>query len=252
MRVHSQRLQRRCIAVSAVFVLSSLAQAAFAAGNEGSEKAFFAPVPIVPRASCGPGDRPETGLQGQVPANLRAAGFNGFNCNLQLVGQAKGDGANWQSAEFKDRAGHTCGYHGTAIATANRTTLGSSVVDISNPAAPVVTGHLTTIGMLDPWESLKVNVPRQLLAAENAHGGNGGPEIDVYDISLDCRSPQLLSSIAVGKADGSTGIVAPVVGHEGNWAPDGLTYYGGDLRTGGGRYYAVDMVDPRNPKLLAV
>jgi hypothetical protein len=44
--------------------------------------------------------------------------------------------------------------------------------------------------------------------------------------------------------------VAPVIGHEGSWAPDGLTYYGGDLVTNGGQYYAVDATDPTAPKLI--
>ena len=38
------------------------------------------------------------------------------------------------------------------------------------------------------------------------------------------------------------GIVAPVIGHEGSLAPDGLTYYGGDLRNA--QYYAVDTTNP--------
>jgi len=212
------------------------------------------PVTAVPRATCGPNDDQESALQGQVPAYLRASGFKGFNCNLALIGQVRGDGANWQSDEFKDRAGHVCGYHGTSFSTTNRTSVGVSVVDITDPTNPTVTTHLTTTSMLDPWESLKVNDRRQLLAADNGHNGGfgaGGPQVDFYDISTDCRSPQLLSSIAVGQADGSTGIVATVMGHEGNWAPDGLTYYGADLRTGGGRYYAVDATDATHPKLLA-
>jgi hypothetical protein len=235
------------LAVPAAFVLSSLALSAFAVDSSITEKAL---APTVPRASCGAGDHPETALQGQVPAYIRSAGFKGFNCNLQLVGQVKGDGANWQTAEFKDRAGHICGYHGTSFSTANRTSLGVSAVDVTNAASPIATSHLTTISMLDPWESLKVNDRRQLLAADNGHNGGGGPEVDIYDISLDCRTPQLLSSIAVGKADGSTGVPATVLGHEGNWAPDGLTYYIGDLRSNGGRYYAVDTADPVHPKLI--
>jgi hypothetical protein len=215
--------------------------AAFAAGPS---------LPIVPRAVCGPGDHPETALQGQVPANLRATGFHGFNCNLQLVGQSKGDGANWQTTEFKDRAGHVCGYYGTAFTTAGRTHTGVPVVDLTDASDPTPSGvYLTTTSMLDPWESLKVNDRRQLLAADNGHNGGGGPEVDIYDISQDCRFPQLLSSIAVGTAGGG-GAVATVVGHEGSWAPDGLTYYGGDLRTNGGQYYAVDTVDPTHPKLI--
>src|SRR5207248_447504 len=97
-------------------------------------------------------------------------------------------------------------------------------------------------------ESLKVNERRQLLAADNGHNGGGGPGIDIYDISGDCRVPQLLSSVAVGKPDGSTGAPSQVIGHEGWWAPAGLTYYGGDINLQ--QYYAVDTADRTPPKLI--
>src|SRR5277367_5560731 len=221
------------------------------------------PPPLtVPKATCGQRDHPETALQGQVPAYLRAMGFQGFNCNLELVGQVRSDGANWQSDEFRehrdDRRDHTCAYHGTAYATATgpstgRTQIGVPVIDMTNPSAPVPTSYLTSISMLDPWESLKVNTPRELLAADNAHnggGGQGGPEVDVYDLSVDCRFPQLLASRAVGTGtDG--GMVSPIFpnGHEGAFAPDGLTYYRGDLANG--TYHAIDMSDPTRPKEIA-
>jgi hypothetical protein len=232
---------------SALLGISCLALSAFAAGG-GPVAGVGVPL-SVPRAACGPGDHPESALQGQVPAYLRAAGFKGFNCNLQLIGQSKGDGANWQTTEFKDSAGHICGYHGTAFTTANRTHVGVPVIDVTNASAPTPNGYLTTTSMLDPWESLKVNERRQLLAADNGHNGGGGPEVDIYDISADCRFPQLLASVPVGTAGGG-GTVSPVVGHEGAWAPDGLTYYGGDLRTNGGQYYAVDTTNPRAPTLI--
>jgi hypothetical protein len=206
----------------------------------------------VPKAHCSEQDHAETGLQGQVSAALRASGFKGFNCNLTLIGQVRGDGANWQTAEFKDRV-HKCAYHGTSYSTANRTQLGVPVADVTDPTNPVVTGYLTTSSMLDPWESLKVNERRQLLGADEAFNGGlfgaGGPAIDIYDISGDCRYPQLLASIGVGNANGTTGIPLGVVGHEGSWAPDGLTYYGGDLTNK--QYYAVDTTIPTKPKLLA-
>jgi hypothetical protein len=206
----------------------------------------------VAKAHCGANDRPETGLQGQVSAALRASGFQGFNCNLKLVGQVRGDGANWQTAEFKDRV-HKCAYHGTSYSTANRTQLGVPVIDVTNPETPTVTGYLTTSSMLDPWESLKVNERRQLLGADEAFNGglfgNGGPGLDIYDLSGDCRYPQLLASVGVGNPNGTTGIPVGVVGHEGSWAPDGLTYYGGDLTNK--QYYAVDTTIPTKPKLLA-
>src|SRR5829696_8530633 len=78
----------------------------------------------VPKAVCGPGDKPETALQGQVPASMRAAGFAGFSCNLQLLGQVRGEGANWQTTQWKEGRGKNrkaCAYHGTSHPTANPT-----------------------------------------------------------------------------------------------------------------------------------
>jgi hypothetical protein len=227
------------------------------------------PIPLtVPKAKCGPNDHPETALQGQVTAAMRAAGFNGFNCNLELVGQAKGDGANWQTTQFKQRGredrddgddadrddgdkARVCGYHGTASAVRSlpgRTNFGVRVLDLTSASNPTITTFLNTPAMHDPWESLKVNERRQMLGADNGQNGGGGPEVDLYDVSQDCSHPQLLASMPVGTgADG--GKVAPIIGHEGAWAPDGLTYYGGDLRHA--QYYAVDTSDPTRPKLLA-
>jgi hypothetical protein len=210
----------------------------------------------VTKAACGAGDKPETALQGQVPASMRAEGFKGFNCNLQLAGQSKGDGASWQTARFQN-----CLYYDTAAATANRTNLGTVVLDVANAAQPQPTTYLTTTSMLDPWESLKVNERRQLLAAVHAvngglqptGSGGGGPQIDLYDISGNCRQPQLLSVTPVGTGtDG--GAKAPVpegqtlIGHEGDFAPDGLTYWGSDIAHS--LYYAIDITSTKQPKLL--
>ena len=245
----------------ALIAFSCGALSFFSAGSSGDEQEDDSSAPLtVPKATCGADDHPETALQGQVPAALRAAGFQGFNCNLQLVGQSRGDGANWQTTEFRDEHHHICAYHGTSFSTTNRTHLGVPVLDVTDPRDPSPTGYLTTTSMLDPWESLKVNERRQLLGADNGHNGGGGPEVDIYDISGDCRTPQLLATVAVGKADGSTGLPHPVIGHEGSWAPDGLTYYGGDLRfaytvagsgaKASGQYYAVDTADPTHPALI--
>ena len=184
-----------------------------------------------------------------MPAALRAAGFQGFNCNLQLIGQHKGDGANWQTAEFKEGAHRVCAYHGTALTTANRSNLGVPVIDVTDATKPTPTSYLTTTSMLDPRESLKVNERRQLLAADNGHNGAGGPEVDIYDLSGDCRFPQLLASVPVGTGADGGGVTAQIIGHEGSFAPDGLTYYGGG-RTVPNNYYAVDIADPTKPTLL--
>src|ERR1700731_4519557 len=166
---------------------------------------------VVPKATCGPNDHPETALQGQVPAAVRAAGFHGFNCNLELISQSKIDGANWQTAEFReangngadqgrgdgdregrgggdrdgrgdaDRDDFVCAYHGSAspalsLPGRNPATYGVPVIDVTNPSNPITTGFLQTTSMLDPWESLKVNERRQLLGADNGQNGGGGPE----------------------------------------------------------------------------
>ena len=63
--------------------------------------------------ACGTGETPETVLQGQVPVALRQLGFKVFNCKLKLVGQFRGEGGNWSTATFRDKAGRTCAYHST-------------------------------------------------------------------------------------------------------------------------------------------
>ena len=274
-RMYVKQTMSLVVALSAV-VLSSLGSADSVLEKKkptiADQELFFAPVP---KAVCGPGDTPETGLQGQVPIPLRmqAGGFQGFSCNLKLVGQVRGDGANWQTTEWREGRGKNkkvCAYHGTAApgfgpssplgppVSYPRTNYGVRVIDITNPASPINTAYLTTTAMLDPWESLKVNERRQVLAGVNAQNGgitvgDGGPEIDIYDVSGDCRFPQLLTSTPIVAPDGR-----PITGHEGNWAPDGLTYYGSDIRYtpagavpgNAGQYYAIDTTDLTKPKFI--
>ena len=222
------------------------------------------PIPLtVPKAKCGPNDHPETALQGQVTAAMRAAGFKGFNCNLQLVGQVRGDGANWQTTQFKQRIRgqsrhdddddgeddgnrtRVCGFHGTASATRSlpgRINFGVRVLDLTDLRNPTITTYLNSVSMHDPWESLKTNQRRRVLGADNARNGAGGPEIDIYDLSADCRTPQILASVAVGTGTDGSNVQAAIVGHEGNWAPDGLTYYVGN-RAAQNAYAAIDTTD---------
>ena len=101
--------------------------------------------------SCATGDVPETALQGQVPAALRAASFKGFHCNMEAVGNLRGEGGNWSTATFTDSAGHRCAYHSTAIPGPTRLNPGVPVIDITDPTKPVRTMSLTTAAMVDPW-----------------------------------------------------------------------------------------------------
>src|SRR4051794_28168144 len=75
-----------CVALSASGVADGVTEKK--QPSIADQELFFAPVP---KAVCGPGDKPETGLQGQVPAANRTAGFQGFSCNLQLLAQVRGE-----------------------------------------------------------------------------------------------------------------------------------------------------------------
>jgi hypothetical protein len=48
----------------------------------------------------------------------RDSGFKRFSCNLQLVGQLRGEGGVWSVTAFKDKAGNRCAYHATVVLTA--------------------------------------------------------------------------------------------------------------------------------------
>src|SRR3954451_15502579 len=53
----------------------------------GVSRESGSPTRSVPKATCGPDDRPETGLQGQVPWPDRVSGraAEGYSCNLRLI-----------------------------------------------------------------------------------------------------------------------------------------------------------------------
>src|SRR5438874_7943667 len=142
-----------------LIAVSCLALAGF--GTAEKTKPSGGPAPLtVPKATCGPNDHPETALQGQVPASLRAAGFQGFNCNLELLSQSKGDGANWQTTEYRDAIGNganqgkgvghpggtVCAYHGSAspalsLPSRDPASYGVPVIDVTDPKSPVRMGY---------------------------------------------------------------------------------------------------------------
>lgn len=189
----------------------------------------------VPRAQCGPGARPETGLQGQVPQADRDSGRSeqGYQCNLERIGHYPGEGASWQHTWYDK-----CAYYGTAQG-AGQQNPGTVVVDVADPFNPVATTFLDSPAMLDPWESLKVNQDRGLLGGVyNTGAGASGAvtAFDVYDVTGDCTQPRLMASLNDPR----------VPGHEGNWAPDGHTYFG----TGLAEISFIGVDDPANPQVL--
>ena len=238
-------------------ILAALSLPGCGGSDSGGGGTSSAPDAVQKVSLCNVIDSPEVALQGQVPAAMRAEGFKGFNCNLVLAGQSKGEGASWQHAFFTDAAGHRCSYYDTASpvdGTANRQHLGVVVLDTTDRTHPTPTAYLNSVSMMDPWESLKVQQSRQMLIAENGTNAAGGPELDLYDISQDCRFPQLLSSVATGTVANGDAAALPageiLKGHEGNVSPDGLTWYSGDRGTPK-KYTATDISDKLHPVLIA-
>jgi hypothetical protein len=200
------------------------------------------PSDTVLPAECGPGSAPETGLQGQVPLADRTSGRSqqAYQCNLELVGQHQGQGSATVSASY----GH-CQYLGTIVTgqltAKNR---GVNVIDMSDPARPVLSDSLVspaTVG--GTWETLKVNEERGLLAAVSTGVLQGGVFFSVYDVKTDCAHPRLLNSVV------GTSLTMPMLipGHEGNWSPDGRTYWATGVV--GGTIAAIDVDDPAHPKV---
>ena len=188
----------------------------------------------VPKASCRSSDKVETGLQGETTQAEVNSGANksAVTCNADLVGQVQGEGASWQLAAWKN-----CAYYDQANNSTKPVQPGTVVVDVSDPAHPIITDHLADASgaMIDPWESLKVNAKRQLLGGAQ----QPGPGFAIYDISGDCRHPVLKSSVVLSGSKG----------HAGQWAPDGNTYYVTTI-TNAPSVVAVDTTDTSNPKVL--
>src|SRR3712207_538093 len=89
-------------------------------------------------AMCGPKDRPETALQGQVPMADRASGrsVTGYTCNLSEVGfMPSSSFANFDTYE-------NCAYYSDTIGAFNAEG-GTVVVDVSDPRRPKQTAYLT-------------------------------------------------------------------------------------------------------------
>ena len=209
----------------------------------------------VGRAECGPGSNPETGqLQGQVTIADRESGRSaqGYSCNMELVGRYGPkdgfEGAEWQLARYRDQAGRQCAYYSQRMlnygvggkrekANPLLTKPGTIVLDVSDSSRPRFARNIDTLGMKDPWETLKVNKARGLLAGVNVMDFEGASFMGIYDIKADCTNPKKLF-------DGPV----TVLNHEGNWAHDGMTYYSGGLWPG--IVSAIDTSDPTNPRLI--
>lgn len=196
----------------------------------------------VPRAQCQAGSLPETGLQGDVPADDRTNGRSeqGYRCNMSLVGSYPGRGGGITSATF-DHCSYTSSFFpGNLIGSDS----GVQVLDVSDPTKPKPTVTLTEPAMLGgTWESLKINAERKLLAATAVPAGVGAAYFSIYDIS-DCAHPRLLNP----GAGTNLGMPLPIMSHEGGFSPDGNTYWASGVT--GGLLSAIDVSNPADPKVI--
>lgn len=165
----------------------------------------------------GPGDQPETGLQGEVPNSVRVPpnGFQGFWCGMDKVGQnvlfnrgIYGATAIWSRCAYSSIRNN---------ADVTLPTTGVAVLDVSVPSQPTIVGPL-------------LRTPAMLLAYEGlrAYGGillgSGQTEasVDVFDIQ-DCLNPVLKSS---HQTPGFAGLHAVQDNHGGWLHYDGKTFWG--------------------------
>ena len=198
-------------------------------------------VGAVPRAECGPGSRPETGLQGRVAGTDHGSGYadTPITCNAELVGHF-GDSGGFKVERYVDAAGHECAYFDSTLLFP---------LDVPGLDRDVRARHerprrtrrrrprSSTPAMLTPHESLLVNERRGLLAAVMGNPATHPGIIDVYDVSADCRHPVLQSSTPTG-----------ILGHESGFALDGNTFYASSLAVG--LTTAVDVSNPMVPRTL--
>ena len=241
-----------------VVALASLGGAAAAYAHPWSQHEFgraaaqasdapFGPEPPLtptPKAECGAGSRPETGLQGRVSPEDHESGraAQGFTCNTALVGSyakpnAMGTVGGFKVERYVDAAGHDCAYYDTTLLYPTNVLDqegGVNVLDMADPTNPALTARLVTPAMDTPHESLVVSHARGLLVAVAGNLVTNVGQIDIYDISNDCRQPELKSTTPVG-----------FLGHESGLAPDGRTFY--SASPGAKTLVAVDISNPSVP-----
>jgi hypothetical protein len=216
--------------------------------NASGAQAPEPPLLPTPQVRCGAGDRPETGLQGRVSPADHASGraAEGFTCNTRLVGSyrkanAIGTVGGFKVERYVDASGHDCAYYDTTLmfpTNALDQEGGVNVLDMADPAHPVLTDRLVTPAMDTPHESLVLSQRRGLLAAVAGNLTTNVGIIDIYDVSGDCRHPQLRSSTPMG-----------LLGHESGMAPDGRTFYSASPSTK--TLVAVDISNPSLPVPIA-
>ena len=136
--------------------------------NDGTD------LPGTPKGSCGPGSRPELGLQGRVSQEDHDSGraAAGFTCNTELVSSfvipnTIGTVGGFKVERYTDKNGRDCAYYDSTLLFPTNILdmeLGVNVFDMSDPTKPVRTARLVTPAMLSPHESLVLSQEGGVLA----------------------------------------------------------------------------------------
>jgi hypothetical protein len=196
-------------------------------------------VEAVPRATCGPGAKPEPDVQGRVPAG---SATDGLWCNVKLLAH-QGTSGGFKVLRYVDPAGHECAYYDTALLAPlnafnlNSNGIGVVVLDMSDPAHPKQTDLLTELPMVSPHESLALNTERGLLAAVSGNPSTYPGVVSLYDAHADCRHPELQFTKPLAR-----------FGHESGFAQDGRTFYATGTATQA--ITAIDVSDIKDPHVL--
>ncbi|MEA2492581.1 MAG: hypothetical protein QOJ29_492 [Thermoleophilaceae bacterium] len=243
-----------CLAALLLLPAASLAEGPFgplndllALGQGGGQtpdsaplqKPAAPPMDAPPRAQCGPGSKPEPGIQGRVPAG---SATDGLWCNVKMLSH-QGTSGGFKVYRYVDGAGHECAYYDTALLfplnafNLNSSGVGVAVLDMKDPSKPVQTDTLTDPAMLSPHESVNLNARRGLLAAVNGNPATYPGLVSIYDVSKDCRHP----------ARTFTGPLARL-GHESGFSEDGKTFWA--TATAYNNIAAIDVTDPATPHVV--
>lgn len=195
--------------------------------------------------SPGPGDRPETTIQGGLKTSERdvPGGFQGQWCGMGQVGHEplalRGSFGDVQLM------GH-CAYASMRDpSNLALPTTGTAVVDARVPSNPVWVKTLRTPAMQRAYSALEIQ-KKIMVGAFKDFGPSGTNPFDVYDVSGDCLEPKFLAT--TNTASGN---------HDGWLTPDTNTYYGVPF---GGQtiqqnpnridLHVMDLTDKANPRQL--
>jgi hypothetical protein len=203
--------------------------------------------------TCGPGDRPEPGLQGAVPLDDQLSGRSrdGYSCNLRWIGGTRlAGGGDTQMTWYR-----TCAYR--VVPANGAPSDGVAVIDVADPSRPRAGLVLREPewagqgGVLNVHEGIHASERSGLLVVP------AGRYLSTYDVSQDCRRPKLLSTFDVGTGSDLLSRAGLTSGfHAGQLSPDGLFFYGtttgfeGFIAPLGPCLTVVDLLDPRHPEVV--